>query len=221
MDESSVNIEQVERANWSALTGVRIVKTRMEWRKGMNKTPSLKMTENPISLCPVVYPYQACLADCPSNVFTHLARYERRLARPHRALVTMPLPKKFVLRKRENIRKAREAFFKQKSGKNTSGKPSTSTASSTPSTSSSTPATRAQKRNRVSKEGEKPKDEVSDEYILVKKSDIEKTRKGTVCSECFGVLSVTYIHHQADVCVTVRCDNCNTVLLDNTALKQF
>ena len=73
----------------------------------------------------------------------------------------------------------------------------------------------AQKRKRLSKEGEKPKETVSDEYILVKNSDIEKICKGAVCSECFGVLRVTYTHHQADVCITVCCVSCKTVTLDN------
>lgn len=43
----------------------------------------------------------------------------------------------------------------------------------------------------------------------------EKICKGGVCSECFGVLCVTYVHHQADVCITVWCDTCKTVTLDN------
>lgn len=90
----------------------------------------------------------------------------------------MPLPKKSVLRQRENIRKAREALLKEKSGKNAS-KPSCSTATSTHTQATSTPSS-AQKRKRLSKEGEKPKETVSDEYILVKKSDRENMQGWSV-----------------------------------------
>ena len=89
---------------------------------------------------------------CVSPGNTRLLLCVSRLIRLYVALIAMPLLKEAVLRQRESIKKASEAFLRKKSDKNTREKPPCIPATTTATPAATTGATSTHKRKCLSKE---------------------------------------------------------------------